>query len=587
MGNINDKFSSKDISFTNLERLINYILSNEKTKSQNINILKEIGLAKQYNYLLDNKISTEIKYVSKNQKTIINYINNTKAKSYFVKWTNILFDINEQEYDVYPNYNGRIKNLRDIPLSKSFFQNNIKKNLIENKYNIKMLKFGIPKYLREFIWEIIIAEKYSNKKYFDREEEQKEYNLFLESIDYNKINLQIKKDLTRTFPDIVNQNDNKIIFLKNLLIYASSLTKDGYCQGMNFVIGFLLQLTNFDEIKSYYFIKHIFPEIKGYFEQDFHILKNNINIFCKFFNKLYPKLYTHFTKNDVFTQFWVGKWFLTLFTLNLPFDELCYIWDLFLIKGFDFSIFISLAIIHYLEKYLINLSDSTDILSYLKKALYPEPNDSINIKKIGDDNKYIIQLNKIFTKALEIENEIINNKELNEIMNKKKNEDIESICSIKTKETETSFINKGFYINNNSYSSKSSNSLRSSLLPKRNNNNKQEKINQFNIDNKTNIIINSKNNNVNINNNINYFNNKKNSCLYERTNKKVFHLFDNIDLTQRRSNNLNVNNHFYCSFKNCYTFTPVIRYNYVYLHNTLLTNNNGAPYTNFVIYNPI
>ena len=188
MGNINDKFSSKDISFTNLERLINYILSNEKTKSQNINILKEIGLAKQYNYLLDNKISTEIKYVSKNQKTIINYINNTKAKSYFVKWTNILFDINEQEYDVYPNYNGRIKNLRDIPLSKSFFQNNIKKNLIENKYNIKMLKFGIPKYLREFIWEIIIAEKYSNKKYFDREEEQKEYNLFLESIDYNKIN---------------------------------------------------------------------------------------------------------------------------------------------------------------------------------------------------------------------------------------------------------------------------------------------------------------------------------------------------------------------------------------------------------------
>ena len=274
MGNINDKFSSKDISFTNLERLINYILSNEKTKSQNINILKEIGLAKQYNYLLDNKISTEIKYVSKNQKTIINYINNTKAKSYFVKWTNILFDINEQEYDVYPNYNGRIKNLRDIPLSKSFFQNNIKKNLIENKYNIKMLKFGIPKYLREFIWEIIIAEKYSNKKYFDREEEQKEYNLFLESIDYNKINLQIKKDLTRTFPDIVNQNDNKIIFLKNLLIYASSLTKDGYCQGMNFVIGFLLKFTNFDEIKSYYFIKHIFPEIKGYFEQDFHILKN-------------------------------------------------------------------------------------------------------------------------------------------------------------------------------------------------------------------------------------------------------------------------------------------------------------------------
>ena len=144
----------------------------------------------------------------------------------------------------------------------------------------------------------------------------------------------------------------KINILKNLLIYTSSLTKDGYCQGMNFIVSFILKITNFDEIKSYYFIKYIFPEIKGYFEQGFPLLKKNINLFYKIFSKLYPTLDAHFTKNDVFAQFWVGKWLQTLFTLSLPFDELCYIWDLLLIKGFDFCILISLAIINYLEKYL-------------------------------------------------------------------------------------------------------------------------------------------------------------------------------------------------------------------------------------------
>ena len=49
--------------------------------------------------------------------------------------------------------------------------------------------------------------------------------------------------------------------------------KDGYCQGMNFVIGFFLKLSNFDEIKSYYYTKNIFPKIKGYFEQGFPLLK--------------------------------------------------------------------------------------------------------------------------------------------------------------------------------------------------------------------------------------------------------------------------------------------------------------------------
>ena len=48
---------------------------------------------------------------------------------------------------------------------------------------------------------------------------------------------------------------------------------NGYCQGMNFIVGFLLKQTKFDEIKTYYILKSILPDIKGLFEVDFPLLK--------------------------------------------------------------------------------------------------------------------------------------------------------------------------------------------------------------------------------------------------------------------------------------------------------------------------
>lgn len=595
MGNLKFDLSTNDIFFQNLERVLKYILSQETNKSQNLSILKEIGLAHQYTSLITTNSKKEMAYISKAHKTIKNYISPSKRKSYFIKWVNLLFDINEEEYCYNRYYNARIQKLRNNVLTKSFFQENVIKNLIINKANINIFKYGIPKYLREFIWEIIVAEKYANKKYINRNEEQKEYNLFINSIKNNKVNIQIEKDITRTFPEINNLNDNKIQILKKLLIYASSLTKDGYCQGMNFIVGFILRFTNFDEIKSFYFIKYIFPEIKGYFLNGFPLLKKNINIFCKLFSKLYPILNAHFTKNDVFAQFWVGKWFQTLFTLNLPFDELCYIWDLFLIKGFDFAIYISLGIVHYLEKYLLKLEDSSDILMYFMNALNPEKNKAINI---NDIEKYIIPLKKIFLKAFEIEERIKKDKKLNDIVSNYKNEDCESICSQNTKETETSVLNKNFYLHNisSSISTKSINSennnLRSSLFSsekKAENKVKiipnQQKLNyNYNISNNNNLSL------INNNNNINFSNSIKSPCIYQRNNKKVYHLFDAIDLTKRNFEESNVNKPFYITLGNYYynysNNIPLCSPNCVMINNNILIN-SGASYPCFVTYFPV
>ena len=584
MGNINCDLVPNDIIFKNMEKILNFILSQENNKSHNIKVLKDIGLAKQYNSIIDKNESNDKIYISKSYKTLKNYISRKKSKSYFVKWTSALFDINEENYNFSQNYTRKIENLRNIFLYKMFFQKNVKKNIIENESNIKLFKYGIPKYLREFIWEIIIAEKYSNKKYFNREEEKEEYNSFLSSINKNKINIQIKKDITRTFSDTSYQTEKNLNILKNLMIFTSSLTKDGYCQGMNFIVGFILTVTNFDEIKSYYILKNIFPQIKGYFETGFPLLKKNINLFYKLFCKLYPKLNSHFAKHDVYAQFWVGRWLQTLFILSLPFDELCFIWDLLLIKGFNFAIYISLAIVYYLEKYLMKLDDSSDILFYLKNALNPESKYCINISNENDIKKNIIPLNKIFLKAIEIEDKIKTDKTLQQIILNSKKEDCDSICSRTSKESDTAISTKQLNPRDSSHlSTISTKSI--NILPKINPIKKQNTITTNN---------NRSNNPINVNNNNFYINNVYNlnkSFVSKNETKKKFLLFENIDLSKRNVyfNYYVNNNYIYPNLNYFYNINnPALAQNYLFINDTLVyIATPRVPLSNSLIFSPV
>ena len=406
MGAINDVFLKKKISFSEIENILKTLTSQTKYQSQNKQILQEIGLLKEYSNIISDKSSDELIYYSIKNKIIKSYIKPSKIKSNFVNWTKFLFDINNNELDSEQILNIKKENLKNNPLNKMFFQNNLKKYLFKDKSFNKLINYGIPNNLRAFVWDIVISEKYTNHKYFNYEEEQKEYNAFLKNTLKNS---QIEKDINRTFMQESEKTEKNIEKLRNILNCVNKYHNHGYFQGMNFIAGFLLRLTKFEEIKAFYIFKYIFLDIKGYFEDGFPLLKYNLNIFDKYFKELYPELYNHFKKNEVFNELWVGKWFQTLFTLSLPFEELCYIWDILLINGFDYIVYISLSIIEILEKFLLELNDSSDIYSYLQNALNPK--DTIGIyKKIFENiNEYIIPLKDVLSKASDIEKKIKEN----------------------------------------------------------------------------------------------------------------------------------------------------------------------------------
>ena len=405
MGALNEIFSNDRNEFSKIEQILKILLILNKNKSKNTEVLNEIGLLKEYSYIKSQKSLNElITYTPKN-KLIRNIINSSKLKENFIQWTKFLFDINQESFDSMEVLNRKIENLKQKPLEISFFIKNIKKYLFNNQSFNDLLNYGIPNNFRKFVWRLVIAEKYNNHKYFNYNEEQKNYDFILKNV---KNNTQIEKDLNRTFTNI-DQTEKNLKKLRNVLNCINKYN-NGYCQGMNYIARFLLKITNFDEVETFYIFKNILKDTKGYFENGFPLLKKNIYLFDLYFQKLYPKLYNHFQKYEIIYDFWIGKWFQTLFTLQFPLEELSCIWDILLAKGFDYIIYISLAIIDIFEKKLLNLQDTSEILDFFENVINPKETIPIKKMQFEEYNYNIILLNKIFSKASKIKENINENK---------------------------------------------------------------------------------------------------------------------------------------------------------------------------------
>lgn len=595
MGTINDPFSENKLSFSKISDILNNLLLKDENQSKNKQILQEIGFLKEYSYITSERVFNEVIYYSIMNKIIRNVVNGTILRINFLEWSRYFFDITDKDLDSIDQFNKKIEKLKLQPLNKEFFQKNIKKYLFQKNNFKKLLNYGIPNNFRIFIWDIIINEKYNEHHYFNYDQELKEYKSILEKPLNNP---QIEKDLNRTFMTVTDQTNKNIQSLRNILNCINKYNLSGYCQGMNYIIGYILKLTNFDEVLTFYIFKNILFDIKGYFEVGFPLLKKNNDLFNKNFKELYPKLFIHFQKNEIVNEFWVGKWFQTLFTITLPFGELNIVWDALLLKGFDFIIYISLAIIDYIEKDLLKLKESDDIISYFDKVLNPQVTTSINKKFFDNIYNHIIPMNEILIKADEIENKIngeknnkinydrrksdnhLNNFRFNNLnnLNRIKNEKEEK----KTIKISDKNLNEDLFKKNISLPSQFS----TELSNKNNNTLKNSNL----INSKNNILINSNISNLGnyslglINNNQINSQNKK-MFFYSSNNLPVYNFNDLGNISKRGSlDEINFNLYKLNNINNMSIFPEMMKNPYL---KTNYTNNIGiSTNRNYLVYYP-
>ena len=235
----------------------------------------------------------------------------------------------------------------------------LKQNLIKDlsKYNIKSNIYNSV---------LILANDLKNK------DEQ-----------FSNVADQINKDINRTFYTEKFKKGNGKEMLNNILTAIAFIRPEiGYCQGMNFIVGALINFID-DEEKCFwiflYFIDNI--ELKMIYLQktpDYLIKLYQLNYFIK---EYFPKLLPHLKINQISPDIFFSKWILTIFSNFLSFETLYNVWDLFIIDKWKAIFKFSIIIVYYMKDQLMNM----DLYSF---SPYVRNNANINLLKFSDFSKY-------------------------------------------------------------------------------------------------------------------------------------------------------------------------------------------------------
>ena len=184
---------------------------------------------------------------------------------------------------------------------------------------------------------------------------------------FKKICDEIGRDLHRTFYTEKFQKGNGIIMLKNILTALGFVRPEiGYCQGMNFIAGALVNLINNEE-KCFWIFLTFIDNIQLnllYLKNmpDFLIRVYQLKNFIEFY---FPKLFNHLRRNQINIDLFFSKWLLTIFSNYFPFEVLYHVWDVFIIDKWKSLFKFCMIILYYMKEDMMEM-DLNKFSQYFK-----------------------------------------------------------------------------------------------------------------------------------------------------------------------------------------------------------------------------
>lgn len=168
----------------------------------------------------------------------------------------------------------------------------------------------------------------------------------------------ILKDSMRTFRDHRMFRDSEGIGMRILERICQGLAayfpKVGYVQGMNYVVGFLLEVSGFDEFGTWLFLIDLFKKKKnlyfGLYEPNFPLVEFKMFAFDFLLRKTKPRLASDLAKLEMPNEMWIFKWFVTMYASILEKEYLLRVWDFLVVGDVFSSVYVALVIIRFLKK---------------------------------------------------------------------------------------------------------------------------------------------------------------------------------------------------------------------------------------------
>ena len=258
----------------------------------------------------------------------------------------------------------------------SFLDTKHKVDLLHLNKNLNIKKYYHESFLerkelskekRIKIWQIILLNKEANNVNY------KEILKDLNEIEDSKV---IMDDTKRTF--LANKDKEKTQeIVKNIL--SCFISKNNYniryCQGMNFIVAFLYDLTDNEEL-SFILFKSLIENtnLKIIYDKKFELLNCYFYILDRLISFFLPLLKQKFDEIQMNIDCFVSAYFLTLFSNVFILNNNCkkfmiFILENFMLKGWKVIFKAILALLKYNKEDILNIKEEGELLNYVIQNL--------------------------------------------------------------------------------------------------------------------------------------------------------------------------------------------------------------------------
>jgi len=163
-------------------------------------------------------------------------------------------------------------------------------------------------------------------------------------------------------------HEELIQLLEAYAIYRPAV---GYAQGMSHIAGMLLLHMN--KVDAFVCLcnlsnNHFFLSL---FKMDVPEINRHVSVYDFLFTDQLPALYEHFRKHEIYPEQYLLSWLSTIFTLSLPFDVACKVWDQFLAHGEIYLYRTALGILRFFSSHLLKstFEETLHLLKHLPQDL--------------------------------------------------------------------------------------------------------------------------------------------------------------------------------------------------------------------------
>ncbi|XP_064349002.1 growth hormone-regulated TBC protein 1 isoform X1 [Camelus dromedarius] len=232
----------------------------------------------------------------------------------------------------------------------------VQKSMTVKRY----IRKGIPLEHRARVWMGVSgaqAQMDQNPGYYQR---------LLEGERDDRLEEAIRTDMNRTFPDNVKFRKGADPCLQRtlynvLLAYGHHNRDVGYCQGMNFVAGYLILMTDSEE-ESFWLLDALVGSIlPDYYSPSMLGLKTDQEVLGELVRTRLPAVAALMDRHGVPWTLVVSRWFLCLFVDVLPVETVLRIWDCLFSEGSKVIFRVALTLIKRHQSFILEASSFTDV----------------------------------------------------------------------------------------------------------------------------------------------------------------------------------------------------------------------------------